>query len=150
LFDDHALADDIDRVAAAVGLPVVHAADPSGRNARTGAVAVLLDVTAARRCADRALPRRGRVVLVARAEPEAADFQAADSCRGEDRRREVVAVIAGRGGAGTSVFATALAQTADDALLVDADPWGGGVDLVLGCEGQTVCGCRTSRCNAAG
>jgi secretion/DNA translocation related CpaE-like protein len=163
LVDDHALRDDVDRVAAAVGLPVVHATDPSGRNAWTGAVAVLLDAAAARRCADRALPRRGRVVLVVRAEAEAADFQAAiavgaqrvialpehdgelmaemsnaaDACRDEDRRGAVVGVIAGRGGAGASVFATALAHTADDALLVDADPWGGGIDLVLGCEGQT-------------
>jgi len=163
LVDDHALRNDVDRVAAAVGLPVVHATDPSGRNAWTGAVAVLLDAAAARRCADRALPRRGRVVLVVRAEAEAADFQAAiavgaqrvialpehdgelmaemsnaaDACRDEDRRGAVVGVIAGRGGAGASVFATALAHTADDALLVDADPWGGGIDLVLGCEGQT-------------
>ena len=45
-------------------------------------------------------------------------------------------MIAGRGGAGASVFATALAQTAADALLVDADPWGGGIDLVLGSEGE--------------
>ena len=141
----------------------MHATDPSGRNAWTCAVAVLLDAAAARRCADRALPRRGRVVLVVRAEAEAADFQAAiavgaqrvialpehdgelmtemsnaaDACRDEDRRGAVVGVIAGRGGAGASVFATALAHTADDALLVDADPWGGGIDLVLGCEGQT-------------
>jgi hypothetical protein len=69
LVDDQSLRDDVDRVAAAVGLPVVHAADASGRNAWTGAVAVLLDAAAARRCADRALPRRGRVVLVVRAEP---------------------------------------------------------------------------------
>ena len=86
----------------------------------------------------RALPRRGRVVLVVRSEPQAADFQAAiavgaqhvitlpahdgelmaelsdaaDACRDEDRRGAVVGVIAGRGGAGASVFATALAQTA--------------------------------------
>ena len=46
-------------------------------------------------------------------------------------------MIAGRGGAGASVFATALAQTAADALLVDADPCGGGIDLVLGCERET-------------
>ena len=49
----------------------------------------------------------------------------------------VVGVIAGRGGGGASVFAAALAQSAADALLVDADPWGGGIDLVLGCEGET-------------
>ena len=163
LVGDPALRDDVDRVAAAVGLAVVHASDPSGRNVWTGAVAVLLDVTAARRCACRVLPRRGRVVLVVRSEPTATDFQAAiavgaqkvivlpnqdgelmaelsdaaDASRDEDRRGAIVGVIAGRGGAGASVFATALAQTAADALLVDADPWGGGIDLVLGCEGET-------------
>ena len=163
LVGDPALRDDVDRVAAAVGLAVVHASDPSGRNVWTGAVAVLLDAAAARRCAHRVLPRRGRVVLVVRSEPTATDFQAAiavgaqkvivlpnqdgelmaalsdaaDASRDEDRRGAIVGVIAGRGGAGASVFATALAQTAADALLVDADPWGGGIDLVLGCEGET-------------
>jgi secretion/DNA translocation related CpaE-like protein len=165
LVGDPALRDDVDRVAAAVGLPVVHASEPSGRNAWTGAVAVLLDLAAADRCARRALPRRDRVVLVVASEPDAADFQAAiavgaqrvitlperdgqlmaelsdaaDVCRDENRRGAVVGVIAGRGGAGASVFATALAQSAtasSEALLVDADPWGGGIDLVVGCEDE--------------
>jgi len=42
-----------------------------------------------------------------------------------------------RGGAGASLFATALARVAaeaGDAILVDADPWGAGIDLVLGNE----------------
>jgi secretion/DNA translocation related CpaE-like protein len=50
----------------------------------------------------------------------------------------VVAVLGGRGGAGASVLAAGLAVTAGRvglrALLVDADPLGGGVDLVLGWE----------------
>ena len=49
-----------------------------------------------------------------------------------------VAVIGGRGGAGASVLAGGLAVTAARAglrtLLVDADPLGGGLDLVLGWE----------------
>jgi secretion/DNA translocation related CpaE-like protein len=166
LVGDPALRDDVERVAAAVGLPVVNASEPSGRNAWTGAAAVLVDADAARRCADRALPRRGRVILVVGSEPVAADFRAAiaagaqrvvmlpahdgelmselsnaaDACRDQDRRGAVVGVIAGRGGAGASVFAAALAQSASvvgDALLIDADPWGGGIDLVVGCEGAT-------------
>jgi secretion/DNA translocation related CpaE-like protein len=166
LVGDPALRDDVDRIAAAIGLPIVHSSEPSGRNAWTGAAAVLLDVDAARRCVERALPRRSRVILIVRSEPAAADFQAAiaagaqrvvmlpahddelmselssaaDACREEDRRGAVVGVIAGRGGAGASVFATALAQSATaacDALLIDADPWGGGIDLVVGCEGET-------------
>lgn len=50
----------------------------------------------------------------------------------------VVGVIGGRGGAGASVLAGGLAVTAARAglrtLLVDADPLGGGLDLVLGWE----------------
>ena len=50
----------------------------------------------------------------------------------------VVAVLGGRGGAGASVLAGGLAVTAARArlrtLLVDADPLGGGLDLVLGWE----------------
>jgi secretion/DNA translocation related CpaE-like protein len=163
LVGDAAIRDDVDRVAAAAGLPVVHASDPSSRKVWTAAAAVLLDVAAARRCAHRALPRRGRVVLLVRSEPRATDFQAAiavgaqhvitlpahdaalmaelsdaaEASRDTGRRGAVVGVIAGRGGAGASVFATALAQTSPDALLIDADPWGGGIDLVLGSEGET-------------
>ena len=55
-------------------------------------------------------------------------------------RGAVLAVIAGRGGAGASVFATALARTASEAceaMLIDADPWSGGIDLVLGIEADS-------------
>jgi len=52
----------------------------------------------------------------------------------------VIAVVGGRGGAGASVLACALALTAASAsqrvVLVDADPLGGGLDLVLGGEEQ--------------
>ncbi|MEO3758457.1 septum site-determining protein Ssd [Mycobacterium sp. B14F4] len=161
LISDPTLRDDVDRVCAAAGVGVVHASEPSSRKVWTGAVAVLLDVAAARRCVQRAFPRRGRVVLVGRAEPSAADWQtaiavgaqrvitlpaqdgelmaelseAADAVDDAGRRGPVAAVIAGRGGAGASVYATALAHTASEALLVDADPWSGGIDLVVGSEG---------------
>jgi secretion/DNA translocation related CpaE-like protein len=50
----------------------------------------------------------------------------------------VVAVVGGRGGAGASVLAGALAVTAARrglrTMLIDGDPLGGGVDLVLGWE----------------
>lgn len=50
----------------------------------------------------------------------------------------IIAVFGGRGGAGASVLAGGLAITASRAglrtLLVDADPLGGGLDLVLGWE----------------
>jgi secretion/DNA translocation related CpaE-like protein len=163
LVGDPALRDDVDRVAAAAGLPVVHAAEPSSRKVWTAATAVLLDMAAALRCADRALPRRGHVVLLVRSEPQPCDFRAAiavgaqhvitlpahdaklmaelsnaaEASRDAGRRGAVVGVIAGRGGAGASVFATALAQTAPDALLIDTDPWSGGIDLVLGAERES-------------
>jgi len=162
LVEDPLLRDDVDRIAAAAGLPVVHAADPSSRKVWTAAAAVLVDVQAARRCAERGLPRRGRVVLVGRTQPAAADWKAAiavgaehvvtlpeqdavlmaelsdaaDSSREDARRGAIVAVIGGCGGAGASVFATALALTAVDALLIDADPWSGGIDLLVGIENE--------------
>lgn len=54
------------------------------------------------------------------------------------RPARLVAVVGGRGGAGASTLAAALAVTAagagQSAMLVDADPYGGGLDLVLGAE----------------
>lgn len=56
----------------------------------------------------------------------------------------VVAVMGGRGGAGATTLAAALAVTAASAghrtMLVDADPLGGGIDLVVG--GETASGLR--------
>ncbi len=49
-----------------------------------------------------------------------------------------VGVVGGSGGAGATTFACALAEVAarqGAALLVDADPWGPGVDRVLGLDG---------------
>jgi len=52
----------------------------------------------------------------------------------------VLGVTGGRGGAGASVLAAALARTAAAArlrsVLVDADPLGGGSDLLLGAEDE--------------
>ncbi|MGA5462896.1 septum site-determining protein Ssd [Mycobacterium sp. NPDC050041] len=162
LLTDPSLRADVDRVAAAAGVTVVHAGEPSSRKAWTAAAAVLLDTPSARRCAQRALPRRGRVVLVGRTDPQEGDWQAAisvgaqhvitlpaqdralaaeladaaESRRGDTRRGTAIAVLAGRGGAGASLFAAALAHVAPDALLVDTDPWSGGIDMVLGAESQ--------------
>ncbi len=160
------LRDELDRVAAAVGLRVVHAASgstPEGSVSRKtwcAAAAVVLDGVAASRCGSVTLPRRSHVVLVTDTPPltetwaaaiaigaqhvltlpgqerelvrELAD--AAESTRDGGPRGEVVAVVGGRGGAGASLFAAALAHTATDALLLDLDPWGGGIDLLVGRE----------------
>ncbi len=159
---DPLLRDEVDRVAAAVGLGVIHLAPTAtvGRRAWSAAIAVMVDEAAAQRCARAGLPRRGSVFVLAPGDPDAATFQAAvrvgaqrvlrlpmdagelvaelssagDTVRADTRRGEVVAVIGGRGGVGASLFATALAQRAAEALLVDLDPWGGGIDLLLGTE----------------
>lgn len=57
-----------------------------------------------------------------------------DSCRSERGNGSVAAVIGGRGGAGASLFATALALSGPSELLMDLDPWGGGIDLLIGSE----------------
>lgn len=54
--------------------------------------------------------------------------------RDDGQRGHAVAVVGGCGGAGASLLAVALAQAAGDALLVDLDPWGGGIELLLGGE----------------
>lgn len=160
LVTDAALRADIDRVAAAAGIPVVHAAELSSRKVWTAAAAVLVDDSAAAHCAALALPRRARVVLVRPAQPAAEHWRtamsigatqvialpeqdselvvllsdAADATSEGGRRGDTVAVLAGRGGAGASTFAAALALCATDPLLVDVDPWSGGLDLLLGAE----------------
>jgi secretion/DNA translocation related CpaE-like protein len=174
LTSDAALDADVDRVAAAVGLRIVRTAEPPGRRVWAGAAAVLLDATAARRCAGTGLPRRRAVVLISTDVPSSADWEAAvavgaervlslpaeenalvaalgdaaDSAPDGEGRGAVLAVIGGRGGAGASVFATALARQSGRSLLVDGDPWGGGLDLVLGCE--TVPGLRWPDLSLAG
>jgi secretion/DNA translocation related CpaE-like protein len=154
---------DVDRVAAAAGVRVIHVGEPSSRKVWTAASAVVLDVGSAERCAALALPRRDRVLVIGPAEPAPDDWQAAisvgaqrvlalprdesllvselsdavDSARGDDEGGAVLAVVGGCGGAGATVFSTALAHAAPQALLVDVDPWGGGIDLTLGSEGNT-------------
>jgi len=62
-----------------------------------------------------------------------------DSIDGSAGVATVLGVIGARGGAGASTLAAALASSAarrgGRPLLVDADPLGGGIELVLGCEG---------------
>ncbi|BAX94759.1 hypothetical protein MSG_04646 [Mycobacterium shigaense] len=158
---DPQLRDELDRVAAAVGLRVVHAgAGAVSRKTWSAAAAVVLDSAAADRCARAGLPRRAHVTVLTLAEPATATWtaaiaagaqhvlqlplqedglvrglaEAAESAGDDGPRGRVVAVIGGRGGAGASVFAVALALGAADALLVDLDSWGGGIDLLVGSE----------------
>lgn len=62
----------------------------------------------------------------------------ADAAEGAGRQALTVGVLGGRGGAGASTLACALAVTAARAghrtVLVDGDPLGGGLDILLGGE----------------
>lgn len=77
------------------------------------------------------------VVFLPDAEPWLVD-RLADAAEATGPDAVVVGVVGGRGGAGASVLATALslagARRGLRTMLVDADPLGGGIDLVLGSE----------------
>jgi secretion/DNA translocation related CpaE-like protein len=158
---DADLLDDLLRIAAEADVLVDVAPDATAaRRWFGGAPMVLVGIDAAENCVRASLPHRPGVVLVGRYErggppdwPVAHDLRAEHlatlpaaepwlverigrSSRAVDAR--MVAVLGGRGGAGASVLAAGLAVTAARCgmrtLLVDADPLGGGVDLVLGWE----------------
>jgi secretion/DNA translocation related CpaE-like protein len=78
-----------------------------------------------------------RVVFLPDAEPWLVQALA-DAAEAGDRAGLVVAVLGGRGGAGATTLSVALAAAGARrdlrTLLVDLDPLGGGVDLVLGAE----------------
>ncbi|MGH3321883.1 MAG: septum site-determining protein Ssd [Streptosporangiaceae bacterium] len=161
--DDAALLDDVLRLAAAadVEIEVAHAA-ALGSGSWASAPLVLVGADLATQVVRRRLPRRRGVVLVGTdlddediwrqavavgAErvvflPDAEAWlvdRLADVEEGGESRATVVCVVGGRGGAGASTFAVALAVTGTRmdrrTLLVDADPLGGGIDLLLGGEG---------------
>ncbi|WP_176731986.1 septum site-determining protein Ssd [Micromonospora rhizosphaerae] len=160
---DGDLLDELLRLAAAGGTEVELAADPAAARARwLPAPLVLVGSDQAQACLRARLPRRSRMVLVARsgqldpgaeiaeligaehvatlpaAEPWLVDRFAECVSSASDGTARIMAVLGGRGGAGASVLAGGLAVTAARArlrtLLVDADPLGGGLDLVLGWE----------------
>jgi secretion/DNA translocation related CpaE-like protein len=159
--DDPDLLDEVLRLAADARVEVEVAPDPTAARTRFGAAPlVLVGLGAAPACARARLPRRPGIVLVVAEPVEQPPWDLAEALGAEhiavlpaaepwllDRLvhtagaqppAAVVAVLGGRGGAGTSVLAAGLAVTAARAglraLLVDADPMGGGADLVLGWE----------------
>lgn len=158
---DTDLLDDLLRLAAAGGTEVDVAPDPAAARPRYAAAPlVLVGADQATACVRARLPRRSRLVIVGRrpavddvwevAQLLGAEFVAALPTAepwlvdrfaerpGSPPAGQVLAVIGGRGGAGASILAGGLAVTAVGAgwrtLLVDADPLGGGLDLVLGWE----------------
>jgi secretion/DNA translocation related CpaE-like protein len=158
--DPH-LLDDLLRLSAAGGSEVDVAADPAAARPRYAAAPIVfIGADQIESCLRARLPRRDRVVLVGHGEIPGAGWQAAHLLGIEhvvtlpvaeawmvDRFTEpfappatgrLLAVLGGRGGAGASILAGGLAVTAVAAghrtLLVDADPLGGGLDLLLGWE----------------
>ena len=165
LLADPELADNTDRVAAAVGLRALRIQTPN-RKSWISAAAAVIDEDGARRCTRAGMPRRDGVFVLGTSDPSPSLWEAAievgaqqlvvvpaqeaelvrhlseaaEAGNTASRRGRVIAVAAGRGGGGASVFAAALAQSAGTqsvgggALLVDLDPCGGGIDLLLGTE----------------
>lgn len=157
--DDPALLDDLRRLAGAAGLAVqvVGAGGLSASQWSTAAV-VLVGADVAAGVAARRLPGRERVMLVA-SDPSdwsvAVDLGAehvvtlpdaepwlvrhlGEVGEGPSRAGSCVAVTSAAGGLGVSTIAHALAsaygQNGANALLVDADPLGGGIDLLVAGE----------------
>jgi hypothetical protein len=156
---DAHLTDEILRLAAVAGVELELAIDPGAIPSYGHAPLVLLGAEIADRA--RRLPRRTGVIVVglgdrpqdlmATAEELSAEFVACLPAAQEwllsrltettavaERQGRVVGVVGGRGGAGASTVAAALAMTGVRAglstLLIDADPLGGGIDLTLGWE----------------
>lgn len=159
---DPDLLDDILRLGAAAGVDIDVAHDPAGvRLGWSKAALVLVGDDVSDAVGRASLRRRIGVVLVGRdldddaiwkravavgAEhvallPDAEPWlvaRLADAVDESAVRGLTVAVIGGRGGAGASTLAAALAVTAmrggRRVMLVDADPYGGGADLLFGGE----------------
>ena len=159
------LADEVSRLAAAAGCELHRISDVGSdpgslREQWSCAPLLLLDLAAATASASAGLPRRDGVVIVcADAGPDVwrcavavgaqhvavlPDAEAwligalADAVEAPAQPGRVLAVVGGRGGAGASVFATAVAVAAvglgRSVLLVDCDALGGGLDLAVGAE----------------
>ncbi|MEV7370693.1 septum site-determining protein Ssd [Streptomyces sp. NPDC090301] len=158
--EDLGLLDDLLRLCAAAGVePEVHHRVPERRASWTDPPLVLVGDDAAARC--RGAARRPGTVLVGRDrdDPEvwrlAVEIGAecvlrlpdaegvlvdriADAAEGVGRQAVAIGVVGGRGGAGASTLACGLALAAARSgrrtLLVDGDPLGGGLDVLLGGE----------------
>ncbi|WWR55258.1 septum site-determining protein Ssd [Streptomyces sp. SCSIO 30461] len=161
--EDPALLDDLLRLCAAAGVePQVHHTAPEdrGRGGWDSAPLVLVGDDAAVRC--RGANRRNGVLLVGYDQDDPGVWRSAveigadcvlrlpdgeswlvdriaDVAEGVGRPALTVGVIGGSGGAGASTLAGALAVTAARrgwrTMLVDGDPLGGGIDVLLGGEG---------------
>jgi secretion/DNA translocation related CpaE-like protein len=156
---DEDLLDDVLRLLAAAGTePEVATGGPALRRAYRESPLVLVGADVLTGGALQVLPRRPGVIVVAGRELPAAEWaaavevgaervavlpadenwllsRAAAAVRHPVERGRLVAVGGSCGGAGASTLAAAVALAAGPgAVLVDADAWGGGLDLLLGAE----------------
>ena len=163
LVTDPGLVDEVLHAAAIVGCELERVVDVTALRERWhGAAALVLDFAAVMACAG--FPRRAGVHVVGAGPPGAEVWRRAlelgaeqvlELPAGQERLRavladaaedepvgegRVLAILGARGGAGASVLAVAVGQAVSaaggHALLVDCDPWGGGLDLTLGAERQ--------------
>ena len=170
------LSEEVFRLAAVAGCDVESATDVAfARSSAHRAPLVLLDEEAAFAAAAHGVERR-RVVILHRGSPSPELWRVAFEIGAErtfdlpahetafvdflteavdgsaHRSGHVVAMLGGRGGAGASVLAAGTAITAarrgEQCLLVDCDPVGGGLDLVLGTESAS--GLRWSELTVSG
>ncbi|MGH3098694.1 MAG: septum site-determining protein Ssd [Streptosporangiales bacterium] len=162
--DDQVLVDEVLRLAAAAGSAVELVPSPGAARASWRATSlVLLGDDAAEEAVRLRLPPRPGIVLVGRQTaaddktiferavhvgagqvailPEAEQWlvnQIADATEVPGHESTTICVLGGRGGAGASTVAASLAlagmRMGLHSLLVDGDPLGGGIDLVLGGE----------------
>jgi secretion/DNA translocation related CpaE-like protein len=161
---DVALREELIRLCAAAAV-TPDVVDESGLAQRDWlqASCVLVGADCAREVSALALPRRADVSVIAHA-PETTQLwrdavalraehvvvvpdaeaaliaRLADGIEGSREAAVTVGVIGARGGVGASTLAAALGLTAarggHDALLFDVDVFGGGVELVVGCESE--------------
>lgn len=160
LTGDPDLLDDLLRLAASAGVETEVAHDVvAARGSWAMAPLVLVGADAVHDLARAGLPHRAGVLVVPAdlddvgvwREAAAAGAESVQPLPGAEAllvgrlaaaadgpvRSTTVGVLGGRGGAGASTLACALARTAaatSAVLLVDADPLGGGLDLVMGAE----------------
>jgi len=160
--EDPQLLDDLLRLCGAAGAEPTLAPDAAAaRRSWAGPPVVVVGVDSVEGLLRLGLPRRPGVVLVGTALDDGAVWDRAaslgaeavvflpdaepwlvdrlgDAVEGPGSGGTTVAVVGGRGGAGATVLAAALARASAAGgvatLLVDADPLGGGVDMVLGLE----------------
>ncbi len=162
---DGGLLDELIRLCAAAGaVPEVAADVGAARRAWAGSALLIVGGDRAAELCALEPPRRDGVVLVAADSSDTGIWAPAVALgaehvlvlpRQQDALLDLLAacvdgglraawtasVVSGAGGAGASTFAAGLAMTAADrglrTLLVDADPLGGGIDLLLGSEDAT-------------